>query len=242
MTTHHEETTHQEDKQTAHADLSADQVKDYLQNHPHFFEQHAKLLAEITLPSPHGNGVISLAERQQLAQRDKIRVLESLMDQMISNAEENEAISAKVHKFCLNLLNQQSFSALQQLISQTLRADFNVTQSLIRIWVKPSNSAITNDAVFTHISDEFNDWVISLKEPHCGAKPEAAGNFLDSNLQSFAFIPLYKNAADQHAFGVLVLAAEDAQHFKAGMGTMYLERIGELVAASLLNHLFTLNL
>lgn len=235
-------TTHQEDKQTGLDTISADQVKDYLQSHPDFFEQHAKLLAEITLPSPHGSGVISLAERQQLAQRDKIRVLESLMDQMISNAEENEATSAKVHKLCLSLLNQQSFSTLQQMISETLRTDFNVTQSLIRIWVKPSNSAITNDAVFTHISDEFNDWVISLKQPYCGSKPEAAGNFLDSNLQSFAFIPLYKNAADQHAFGVLALGAEDAQHFKAGMGTMYLERIGELVAAALLNHLFSLNL
>ena len=174
MTTHHDEKTHQEDKQTGLDTISADQVKDYLQSHPDFFEQHAKLLAEITLPSPHGSGVISLAERQQLAQRDKIRVLESLMDQMISNAEENEATSAKVHKLCLNLLNQQSFSALQQMISETLRTDFNVTQSLIRIWVKPSNSAITNDAVFTHISDEFNDWVISLKQPYCGSKPEAA--------------------------------------------------------------------
>ena len=235
-------TTHHEDNQAELETISADQVKDYLRNHPNFFEQHAKLLAEITLPSPHGSGVISLAERQQLAQRDKIRVLESLMDQMISNAEENEATSAKVHKFCLNLLNQQSFSALQQLISETLRTDFNVTQSLIRIWVKPSNSAITNDAIFTAISDEFNEWVIALKKPHCGAKPQAAGNFLDSDLQSFAFIPLYKNASDQHAFGVLILGAENAQHFKAGMGTMYLERIGELVAASLLNHLFTLNL
>ena len=235
-------TTHHEDNQAGLKTISADQVKDYLRNHPNFFEQHAKLLAEITLPSPHGSGVISLAERQQLAQRDKIRVLESLMDQMISNAEENEATSTKVHKFCLNLLNQQSFSALQQLISETLRTDFNVTQSLIRIWVKPSNSAITNDAIFTPISNEFNDWVIALKEPYCGIKPEAAGNFLDNNLQSFAFIPLYKNASDQHAFGVLILGAENAQHFKAGMGTMYLERIGELVAASLLNHLFTLNL
>lgn len=234
-------TTHHQDKQTGLDTISADQVKDYLQNHPDFFERHAKLLAEITLPSPHGSGVISLAERQQLAQRDKIRVLESLMDQMISNAEENEATSLKVHKFCLSLLEQHGFSALQQLISDTLRSEFNVTQSLIRIWVKPSNSAIINDAVFTHVSDEFNDWIISLKQPYCGARPQAAADLLDSNLQSFAFIPLYKNASDQHAFGVLIMGSEDAQHFKTGMGTMYLERIGELIAVSLLNHLFTLS-
>ena len=235
-------TTTHENHPAAQEDISAEQVTSYLRSHPNFFEQFANLLTEITLPSPHGSGVISLSERQQLAQRDKIRVLESLMDQMIVNAEDNEATSLRVHQFCLKLLEQQSFSALKLLISESLRTDFNVTQSLIRIWVKPSNSAIANDAIFTHVGDEFNDWVISLQQPHCGSKPQVAADLLDSSLQSFAFIPLYKNAADQHAFGVLILGAEDQQRFKADMGTLYLERIGELIAAALLNHLFTLNL
>lgn len=235
-------TTTHEDNPAAQEEISAEQVTSYLRSHPKFFEQYASLLTEITLPSPHGSGVISLGERQQLAQRDKIRVLESLMEQMIANAEGNEATSLKVHQFCLKLLEQQSFSALKLLIAETLRTDFNVTESLIRIWVKPSNSAIAGDAVFTHVSDEFNDWVISLQQPHCGNKPQVATDLLDSNLQSFAFIPLYKNAAEQHAFGVLMLGAEDPQRFKADMGTLYLDRIGELIAAALLNHLFTLNL
>lgn len=229
-------------QQTDDQALSAEQVKSYLQSHPEFFEQHAKLLAEITLPSPHGSGVISLAERQQLAQRDKIRVLESLMEQMIANAEENEATSAKVHQFCLSLLNQQSFSALQKMISETLQTEFNVTQSLIRVWAKPSNSAIINDAVFASVSETFSDWVIALKQPHCGSKPEVASDLMPDHLQSFAFIPLCKHMADQHAFGVLILGSDDALRFKVDMGTHYLERIGELVGAALINHLFTLKL
>jgi len=229
----------QELTQTA---LTAAQVQDYLKSHPEFFEQHAKLLAEITLPSPHGSGVISLAERQQLAQRDKIRVLESLMEQMIANAEENEATAAKVHEFCLQLLNQQSFSSLQNQIHSTLQTQFKVTQSRICIWVKPSNSAIVNDAVFAAVDDGFRDWVISLKQPHCGQQPEQANRLMAENLQSFAFIPLCKHMSDQHAFGVLMLGSEDAERFKAGTGTHYLARIGELVGAALLNHLFALKL
>jgi len=225
-----------------HAELTAAEVQEYLKSHPEFFEQHAKLLAEITLPSPHGSGVISLAERQQLAQRDKIRVLESLMEQMIANAEENEATAAKVHAFCLQLLDQQSFSNLQKLIQTTLQSQFNVTQSMIRIWVKPSNSAIVNDAVFSPVDDTFRDWVIGLQEPHCGLKPEQAGDLMPENLQSFAYIPLCKHLSDQHAFGVLILGSDDALRFKAGAGTHYLARIGELVGAALLNHLFALKL
>ncbi|PKO42872.1 MAG: DUF484 domain-containing protein [Betaproteobacteria bacterium HGW-Betaproteobacteria-22] len=227
---------------TPHTAISADEVKDYLRNHPDFFELHAHLLADITLPNPHGNGVISLAERQQLAQRDKIRVLEAMMAQMIKHAEENDAISEKVHQFSVNLLNQQSFSALQHLIAETLQLDFGVTQSLIRIWVKPSNNAIAQDAVFTQVSEEFNEWVMRLNQPHCGHKPDIADNLLEGELKSFAFVPLSKKAANQRPFGVLILGADDAQRFKVDMGTLYLEHIGELVSAALLNHLFTLNL
>lgn len=225
-----------------HNAVSTEQVKDYLRSHPDFFEQHATLLTEITLPSPHGIGVISLAERQQLAQRDKIRVLEAMLAQMIAHAEENDATSEKVHQFSINLLNQQSFGALQQRIAETLQLNFAVTQSLIRLWVKPSNNAIAQDVVFTLVTEEFNAWVMALTQPHCGIKPTIAGDLLNGRLQSFAFIPLSKKAANQRPFGVLILGAEDQQRFKADMGTLYLERIGELVAAALLNHLFALHL
>lgn len=228
--------------QMQNTELSADQIKSFLRTHPNFFEENAHLLTEISLPSPHGSGVISLAERQQLAQRDKIRVVEAMMAQMIKHAEENDATSDKVHQFSVNLINQQSFSALQHLITETLQLDFAVTQSLIRIWIKPSNNAIASDPVFTPVTDKFSNWVMTLNQAYCGAKPEAADDLMNNNLQSYAFIPLSKKTLNQRPFGVLMLGAEDQQRFKTDMGTLYLEHIGELVSAALLNHLFTLHL
>ncbi len=227
--------------------ISSEHVKEFLRSHPNFFEEQANLLTEITLPNPHGSGVISLAERQQLAQRDKIRVLDAMMAQMIIHAEENDATSEKIHQFSVNLLNHQSFSALQHLIAETLQLDFAVSQSLIRIWIKPSNSAIFQDPIFTHVSDAFNEWVMALTQPHCGTKAPIEDSSVDdtllnSHLQSFAYIPLSQKGVNHHPFGVLMLGAEDQQRFKADMGTMYLEHIGELVSAALLNHLFTLQL
>ena len=228
--------------QAQSTDISAEQVKSFLRTHPNFFEANAHMLAELSLPSPHGSGVISLAERQQLAQRDKIRAIEAMMAKMIKHAEENDATSEKVHQFSTRLINQQSFSALQQLIADTLQSDFAVSQSMIRIWIKPSNNAIAQDAVFTPVTDAFSDWVIGLNHAHCGAKPAIADDLLAPHLQSYAFIPLRKKAMNQRPFGVLILGAEDQQRFKADMGTLYLDRIGELVSAALLNHLFALQL
>ena len=214
--------------------ISDDQVTSYLRSHPHFFEHHASLLTEIYLPSPHGAGAISLAERQQLAQRDKIRVLEVKLASLIGYAQENDATSEKIHALCVNLLKNQGFGDLQNLIAKSMQDDFAVTQSAIRIWANPDSPQPTE---FTPENKAFIEWVLTLNAPHCGALPDAAKGMLNDQLASFAFIPLYQNSAEKQAFGVLMLGAADAERFKADMGLMYLARIGEFVSASLLQYI-----
>ena len=219
----------QEDIQNS---ISVDDVKNYLRAHKNFFEEHASLLTEIFLPSPHGSGAISLAERQQLAQRDKIRVQEVMLAQLIEFGEQNDVTSHKVHSFSVKLLENRNLNSLQPLIAESMKQVFDVKESQVRIWLQPNDDANTQDAVFTAVSDAFSDWVVSLEAPSCGAKPESADDLLGDNLQSFAFIPLYKNGDKKHAFGVLILGSEDQNRFKADMGLMYLKRIGDLVSAS----------
>ncbi|MES2547095.1 MAG: DUF484 family protein, partial [Pseudomonadota bacterium] len=77
------------------------EIKTYLKNHPEFFEENAALLADIHLPSPHGSGTISLAERQQLAQRDKIAALESRFAELVLHAQQNDSTANKLHVFNL---------------------------------------------------------------------------------------------------------------------------------------------
>jgi len=227
----------QQDSQALNTTVSADQVSDFLRSHPHFFEQHASLLTEIYLPSPHGSGAISLAERQQLAQRDKIRVTEVMLAQLIEFAEQNDITSNKVHHFSIKLIANQSFDHLQKLITDSMQQDFSVTQSMIRIWLKPNDSVIAQDAVFTLVSDAFSDWIIALNDPYCGEKPALVDDLLTPDQQSFAYIPLHKVVDKTPAFGVLVLSSTDQQRFKADSGKMFLKRIGELVSAELANYL-----
>lgn len=219
--------------------MTNDAVSDFLRQNTHFFETNVGLLTELFLPSPHGSGTISLAERQQLAQRDKIRMLEVKLADLISFAEENDATGKKIHAFTLKLLANHSFAGLVELTKEAMQNDFAVSNTMIRIWLKSARNDLLHDEAFTAVDDAFSDWVLTLKEPYCGIKPAAAGNLLSDDLQSFAIIPLHKStpAALQPAFGVLILGSDQAQRFKADMGTMYLERIGELVSAEILNHI-----
>ena len=224
----------QEDQsaQSHNTAISADEVSSYLRSHPQFFEQHASLLTEIFLPSPHGSGAISLAERQQLAQRDKIRVTENMVAQLIEFGEQNDITSQKVHNFSVKLIENKNFSHLPQLISESMQQVFAVTQSQVRVWVSPSDATLAQDAIFTPTNTAFSDWVSSLNAPYCGVKPELAEGLMQDHLQSFAFIPLHQSGDNQNVYGVLMLGSDDVKRFKADMGLMYLNRIGDLVSAS----------
>ncbi len=217
--------------------ISADDVKNYLRTHKNFFEEHAILLTEIFLPSPHGKGAISLAERQQLALRDKIRVQETKLMQLIEVAEKNEITSHKIHDFSLKLLENRRLESLQTLIADAMKELFDVAKTQVFIWSKPTDESLMQEAIFAPVSPSFCDWVMALEAPMCGAKPALAENLLDDNLKSCAFIPLYKEGDKKQAIGVLMLGSEDPKRFEAQMGLMYLERIGDLVSASFLSYL-----
>jgi uncharacterized protein YigA (DUF484 family) len=214
--------------------ISSDNVTQFLRDHPHFFEQHAHLLTEIYLPSPHGNGAISLAERQQLAQRDKIRLLEAKLSQLIEFAEENEATSSKVHALAVTLLLQKDFIDLQQVLYTAMQEDFGVTEPTLILWSEPADETLKLHPSFKPVDDEFIAWIKSLTKAYTGPKPIEAGNVVPDHMQSFAFIPLSKSGT-QESIGLLILASDVPHKFQVDMGTVYLERISALVSAALYN-------
>lgn len=214
--------------------MYSDEVKTYLKNHPEFFEENAALLADIHLPSPHGNGTISLAERQQLAQRDKINVLENRFSELVLNAQQNDAIANKIHTFNLRLHQAKHFDATEQLISHDLPEFFDLSDTCLRIWANPITHAHQANLVFGEMPDLVKTWVTALTKPYCGKLPEIVGDdwFIDAPA-SLAIVPL----KGTHTFGFLALASDDSQRFYSEMGTEFLTKLGEIVSAAFSKYL-----
>jgi uncharacterized protein YigA (DUF484 family) len=214
-----------------------EQFCEYLRANPQFFERNAHLLTEIYLPSPHGSGTISLAERQQLAQRDKIRILEAKLSELIQFGEENDVISDKVHRLTLGILAARGFEALVQMVSHSLREDFQVPHVAIRLWANPQNKGDRAGGEFEPVDEALIAWAQELNAPYCGHNPAMGveGWFGETNapLKSYALIPL----RGETVFGLLAMASEDAQRFYPEMGTLYLKRIGELLSVALLRYI-----
>jgi uncharacterized protein YigA (DUF484 family) len=208
--------------------MNPDDVAMFLRTHPQFFDQHAELLEKINVPHPHGGRAISLAERQTVALREKARLLEGKLTELIQFGEENDAISEKVHRLAVALVGARDFPALTQSLYFHLREDFAVPHVALRVWAK---SVPVDFAESEAVEEKQRRHADSMGAPQCGAAP--ANPFLPwfgeaaEHVRSVALVPLGQTAV----FGLLALGSEDAKRFFPEMGTLYLRRIGELCAA-----------
>lgn len=225
--------------------MRAEDVAAYLQNNPQFFEAHADLLAEISLPHPHGGRTISLPERQMLTLRANNKGLEKRLREMVEYGKENDALQDKVHRFTLALFGARDLIGLQEAITRNLREIFSVPHVALHVWKGLPPSA------------EVLAFAGQQQKPVCAhhAVHDTAGWFGESapHLKSFAYLPLHEGNgetawhpaasslrgphAGEPSIGLLILASEDAKRFYPEMGTLFLQRIAEIVSAALQPHL-----
>jgi uncharacterized protein YigA (DUF484 family) len=182
------------------------------------------LLAELNIPHPHGTHAVSMSERQLIAMRDKVRMLENKLAELIQFGEENDGISDKLHALILALLATHTPDEIASALALHLREGFAVPHHAWRLLATDTLDEATCTAMTT------------LLQPVCGALavPQASDWFgeVSPHLKSFACIPL-RLSASSPSLGLLVLASEEAKRFYAGMGTLYLQRLGQVIAAAL---------
>jgi hypothetical protein len=210
--------------------MNPDDVAQFLRTHPQFFDQNPALLESIYVPHPHGGRAIPLTERQIVSLRERVRLLEGRLGELIQFGEDNDAIGEKVHRLSLALLGARDFGASASALYFHLREDFSVPHVALRVWGRDGlGGAPEADAV----EPALRDRVEAMGAPLCG--PAAGNAFLplfrdaQEHVRSIALVPL----GQTRTIGLLALGSEDPQRFYAEMGTLYLRRIGELAAAAL---------
>lgn len=213
--------------------LDPQAVADYLTRHPNFFNDFPALLTELNIPHPHGTHAVSMSERQLIAMREKVRMLEGKLAELIQFGEDNDAISEKLHAMSLAMVTATQPQDVTAALEIHLRDGFAVPHHALRAWTLTGEAMPgLGDAV----PQSVRDAVAAMPHSVCGplAVPEAAAWFGDigPHLRAFACIPLRPGAAAA-PLGLLVLASEEARRFYPGMGTLYLDRLSQLVGAAL---------
>jgi uncharacterized protein YigA (DUF484 family) len=210
--------------------MNSEEVAQYLKQHPEFFEEFADVVAEIAIPHPHGGRAIPISERQILSLREKGRRLEAKLGELIRFGEQNDAISEKLHRLTIAVIGASSLKAMLHALEFNLREDFAVPHVAVRLWTA---SGAATAVQRSDTSAEARTFAESLTGPYCSAHVMLdTGTWFGEaavHLKSFAYVPLRR----QQAFGLLALASEDAQRFYPEMGTLYLRRLGEVVATAI---------
>jgi uncharacterized protein len=211
--------------------LNASDVADFIRINPGIFTLYPDLLTTLQLPNPHGGHAVSITERQVMALREKSHALETKLAELIRFGEENDRVGDKIQRLSCELIGTTDANAVLDTLYLQLLDHFAVPHVAVRLW----GIADAGDSKeYLPVADEIKMFVHAMQSPYCGHHPvyETSAWFADAapQLKSFAMIPLRWKA---EAFGVVVMASEDAERFYPDMGTLYLTRIAELAAASL---------
>ncbi len=212
--------------------LTAEQVAEFLRQNPGFFEQHVDILMDLQIPHPHGGRAVSIGERQLVAVREKSKLLEDKLHELIQFGEENDAVGEKIHRLACRLIDAPSLDAALDTLYLDLLDHFAVPHVAVRLWNVAEENPDTKE--FTLVAPEMRQFVEQMTTPYCGhhAVYESQAWFGEAapHLKSFALVTLKRDGV---SFGVVALASEDPKRFYPEMGTLYLARIGELVSHAL---------
>ena len=208
-------------------------IAQFLVHTPDFFERNADLLGAVQLTSPHGGRAVSLQERQAEMLREKIKVLELRLMEMMRHGNENMLIGDKLQRWSRQLFLVARPVDLPAVLISEIKSQFSVPQAALKLW--DVAEVYANEPFAQGASEDIRSLASSLTVPYCGVNAGFdAVKWLEDpdNVASLSLIPL-RNGATSPAFGMLVLASPDSQRYQAGMATDFLERIAELASASL---------
>ncbi|MDE2235833.1 MAG: DUF484 family protein [Gammaproteobacteria bacterium] len=210
-------------------------VVDYLTGHPDFFENHTEVLAKLRVPHPSGHAV-SLIERQVEVLRQQHRQLERKLVDMIEVARANDALIERIHRLALALLEGGSLAERLYSAQEELRNRFGADEvSLFLIhdripdldagparWLQRDDPGL----------DQFREFLKAGKA-YVGRMRAPQLEFLfgeqADRTASIALVPL----GDHGKQGILAVGSHEAERFGPTLGTAFLTRIGELVAAAI---------
>ena len=222
--------------------LTAEQVKNYLQQNSDFFINHPEVLDSIQLVNA-PEGTISLAQRQSERLQSKNQQLHQQLNMLIENARQNTALQSRVHQLCLRLMDAPSFGTLLPMLMKELKHEFKADEVALRWFyagdVEPQLPDMGENIVSQHADADslrIFDKLLSKQKPVCGRLTKAQKELLFANkadkVQSVACLPLGHNPCA----GLLAIASYDEDRFHADMATDYLSFLGEVTMRLLRPH------
>ena len=207
-------------------------VAEYLIDHPDFFEKHATFFSQIKIPHMLPSGTTSLIERQVEILRQQNQRLERRLAELIEAGRANDRLLERLHRVGLYFLGLDPTREMT-LALEKLAPILEVDAVMGALWAKTPRRFETFRVLEERPRALLPDhW--GTAQPYCGRMGDALGEYLfgarHADLRSIALVALgFENAE----VGFIALGLADPDHFRPGLGTQYLNRLGEIVTVAL---------
>lgn len=205
----------------------------YLRDHPDFFTRHVDLTAELRIPHP-CQPAVSLLEYQNRLLRDHCQRLRDKLLDLVAIARDNDRLAERVQRLALGLLDARGgLDELLHGIKAILRDEFKADGVALCLAMPPTTGLSAVEEFLRPDVVGLFDEVFRSGRPQCGplSAAQAAALFGEGATvaASAALIALGGSAWR----GLLAVGSGDVRRFHPGMGTLFLERIGELITQTL---------
>jgi uncharacterized protein len=210
----------------------------YLEDNPEYFRHNSEILAGLEIPHPETGEAISLIERQVQVLRGKHQDLSQQLAELVQFARENERLVNRLHHFSLAAVSSRSLNTLIEQARNILMREFDL--DAVSIMVCKQEVEGIEDYGLKEFIDELFLANGDEAQPICGNQytQEILTYLFDEqseNIRSCALVPLGEKAE----WGLLALGSVAPERFQSQMGTVYLDKLGDLLSAGVKRHLET---
>lgn len=229
--------------QHAKADIAItdEQVAEFLLEHRDFLLRHPDVLEDLELPHDSG-GAVSLVERQVAVMRERNIEMRQRLGKLVDTARDNDRLFNLTRRLALDLMRADSLAGVSEALNSSLQKDFKA--DFHTLWIltdEPLTDTTASGENYRCVSPveakQSIGHLISADQVICGVLRKEETNFLfpdcADRIQSAAVVPI--GATSKTA--LLAVGSPNPQHFKSGMGTLFLSYIGEILSNALPKYL-----
>lgn len=214
------------------AELTGEQVADYLRDNPDFFVEQDELLRSLTLPHDSGRA-ISLVERQVHLFREQRDTLRRELVELVSIARHNDRLFEKSKRLLLQVIEARSLTDMAAAIDDSIRSDFGLDAASILLFSaseqpEPGQGAL--HVVNARQAEERLGTLLDGERAVCGQFRESEREFLfpdrDEPIASVALMPL----RHEGLVGVFAVGSCEPGYFDQSMGSLFLSYISDTLS------------
>lgn len=210
-------------------------VAAHLRAHPDFLRRHPDLLEVLEVPHAAG-GAASLIERQVAQLRERLGHTQARLAELIDAAQRNDTLHTRLLDLATELAGAPDCAEVGARVLQALRAAYGAEHAALVLFetvpgpLPEGMHGSADPAPYTAVMGTTGS--TCLAAPAARGHADALGLPADA-LGSAAALPLRAPGP----LGVILLGSPDRRRFHPDLGTAFLDRFAQLVAAHLAVHL-----